>query len=752
MKKLLSILLVIATNFALAQTPASKITFDVDKPFYFNSQEIQISYQLLDYENKPSQSNELVYILLKNKFNDVVELQKNFASKGQGSSKITLTKSMASGYYELIVYTNYLLGLGESQLNRQRILIYDTEESFTIKDTKKLSHINFYPEGGQLIDNIPTRLAYSYEHNCSQTSAKVVDDKEKTIAELELTKKSGYGSVFLKPESSRAYKISHFCDSSNNIKSTFPKVVSEGLSLRVDDRQDYYLLILQSNGSVYHNDSLIIRPYSQNNIVYESKALYKRKGLAIRIEKNQLPSSLLSFNILHNENIIASRSVFNNVNLKNEQILIDSVLQTSSGDELVFNTNRDIQHLNAKIIPSNWVSNNKDLYYLSNLPVTLFSSPDDIRQRLDDYAISISESTTIKASENASRTKENYLYLRGNLKDIKPLPDSSQLYLFIPGVNVVYQANLDSSGYFEFPLLVEFYGKQKIPFYAYSEDHKFTNPEVKVEEVIPSISLNLTEELPWTEAHDAERKNIAQNNSIQKVYKFYQPEETTDEKTLEFNIKELVRDPDSDYDMTRYKVFPTMTDVIKEVLNGLMLRKKKGQYTLRMFSEDQLRVYKEAPFVFINNRPTKDIDEILAINPADIQRIQIFNRQQKLVNLGPFGDGGLVVVTLKESAGSNEIAQSGNYFEATGVTKPASNPIKNNEHNPNLPDMRSVLLWESNLSFPDGKVRIPFRTSDRPGNYTIFIKYMDGNGQLGFGIKEFKTVFNPKKLSSARKE
>ncbi|MEQ8926470.1 MAG: hypothetical protein RLO81_11690 [Fulvivirga sp.] len=753
MKKLLTILLFVLTNIAVAQNPASKITFDVDKPFYFNNQEIEISYQLLDYENKPTQSKELVYILLKNKFNDVVELQKNFAKNGKGESKILLSSSLATGYYELIVYTNHILGFSEDQLSRRRIPIYDTKENFTFNEVDKQNYIKFYPEGGQLIDNIPTRLAYSYTHNCEQPLASIIDDREKVVAELELLKMSGFGSFFFKPESGRTYLVKHTCDSVKNIASTIPKVIDEGISLRIDDRQDYYLLIIQSTGNIYHNDSLTVRGYSQKNMVYESKAEYKRKGLAIKIDKNSMPEDHLSFHVFYNETSVANRSIYNNINVNMTPLPIDSILPTSTSHDISFKANKNIKYLNAEILPSEWLTaSEENIFYLKNLPLNLLSSNNELKQSLDNYAISMSKSIDNNPTTKTQRTPEEYLYLRGVLKDSKPLPDSSQLYLFIPGVNVVYQADLDSTGYFEFPLLVEFYGKQKIPFYAFSEDHKFDEPLIELDEKVPSILLRLTDEVPWTVAHDSELKNIIQNNEIQSIYNFYQPEEIAVEKSLEFNINELIRDPDSDYDMTKYKVFPTMTDVIKEVLNGLMLRKRKGEYTLRMFSEDQLKVYKEAPFVFIDNRPTKDIDEILAIDPEDILRIQIFNRQQKLVNLGPFGDGGLVVINLKESARTNDITQSGNYFEATGVTKPITQPAEKLAKGNNLPDMRSTLLWESNLSFPDGNVIIPFQTSDRPGNYTILIKYIDENGQLGFAMKEIKTVFKPKNLSSARKE
>jgi hypothetical protein len=753
MKYIYIIILALITLPAEAQFAPSLITVDTEKPFYFGGEEIRLNYHLVDFDNTLVTGEELVYVTLLDKDSRTTSFIKDLSKNGSGSCSILLPENIKSGMYELVIFTNYNRSFGDQGFFRQLIPIYSMSDGFTLTQKKiALEGMTFFPEGGHLVDGVASRVVYQFSHRCSNRVASLLDDRGKKVTDFSLADQ-GIGNFYFKPESKRSYKVQHNCDSLTQIDYPLQAVSPEAISLSLVNRGNSVQIILRTEDRTQTKDSIHLLAYSSKVKVYESIGVLNKGVLFTEIAKNQLPSGVISFFVLNKDNnVIANRSIL--LDFSNDELSIEfenNVINTSSEVKFKIHSSSKVDAIvDVKVVPTTWhelqrqtiinqlgIRENIDLN-LGKTPL----SPEDYKL-IDDLLIVKSASSNIVPPSYSSEKQylhESYLYLRGKFTDSKPLPDSTTLYFFIPEVNVIYEAKIDTIGFFEFPLLFDFYGTQEIPYYPYSKTHKFDNPKILSLEEKVTFSSDEKAELPWTEAHAAAKHDNSVESKINQVFSFYTEQKTKEVLRRQFDINDLISEPDVEFLMKEYISFANMEEVIKEILNGVFLRKRKSGNTLHMFSEDLLEVYKESPFIFIDNKPTKDIEEFLKINPADIERIRLVNRNKKLRELGQFGAGGLIIIDLKQSASFATSYNEKLTFNAIGLSRKTKNVVRSQPSN--APDMRNVLLWEPNQKIKQGEPKeLNLITSDRPGDYIMVVESISDTGKIGYATKKIKVKF-----------
>ncbi len=750
MKKLSILILCFSFNSLCSQNPATRIYTETDQPFYFSGQTMSVGYHLYDFDFTPNSSSEIVYFQLKDKGNNTVSLHKQFANKGAGNISIDLPKNLATGYYELITYTNFMLNFDLNFLNRIRIPIYNINDSLNnrVNEVIATPSMNFYIEGGNMIENISTRIAFEFDHDCKNTQAELKDDKGKIILSIHLTN-LGVGSFFLRPEKSRTYSVYHSCDSLNKYNYQLPPPENNGLAFSIYSKSKELQLVVQSRNRFMNNDTLVIRGYSDYSLVYESKGIIRKNGLLANILKEILPNGSIDFFILDQKlNVLAKRSIYKDIQLDSTDILAKDHYTTSSMSEFQVTDQRPLSNMTAQIIPEEWFEcfmNSNRLYYLENPPINYFNqlSKNQIVKYFDEMSIINSKYEVPPNNPNEDYTQfrlENNLFLRGILQDHKSLPDSASLYFFIPEVNVIYQSRLDSTGKFEIPLLFEFYGSQKIPFYVYSENHEFQSPKIVSSRNDLNIKSDLMQNPVGYKFLQEFKTDLLRKEKYESIHNYYNPKKKEKTDKLVFDIHSLIEEYDAEYVLDEFTSFSTMEETIKEILNGLMLRKRKGENILRIFSKDLLEVYKETPFIFINNSPTREVNDLLSLNPKEVDKIQIVSSKGKLLQMGPFGDGGLIIVDLKPGVTLKK-SQQGNYFDAVGLSTPTQLD-KNVSSTLGIPDLSSNLYWNPSLKAENGDtLTVNFKTSDRPGNYRIIVKSLHDDGSISYGTKKIRVEF-----------
>jgi hypothetical protein len=180
-------------------------------------------------------------------------------------------------------------------------------------------------------------------------------------------------------------------------------------------------------------------------------------------------------------------------------------------------------------------------------------------------------------------------------------------------------------------------------------------------------------------------------------------------------------DPDEFYELNNFR------EISRELLPGLQYRTKRGSTTIRMLNLNENAYFETEPFKLINGVPVFKNRLFASLGSSDIDQIE-YAMEDRL-----FGDlrfTGILALYLKDN--SNRWMANQPDFKQFSV--PLLQPEKKSEIrlNPelkeNIPDLRTVYLWQIMKTGEDQK--IDFFLSDIKGKVEIAVEGVTQNGQI----------------------
>ena len=147
-----------------------KVYLHVDRDSYFAGDDIWFKAYLIDAKDRlltDHSSNlhvELISPSSKIISNRIIRLD-----SGLGNGDFRLPESIKSGRYRLRVYTNYMRNFGDQLFFIKEIVVINstdsTEISERVKYVENKIQISFFPEGGSLVDNVSSIVAFKAANN-----------------------------------------------------------------------------------------------------------------------------------------------------------------------------------------------------------------------------------------------------------------------------------------------------------------------------------------------------------------------------------------------------------------------------------------------------------------------------------------------------------------------------------------------------------------------------------------------------------
>lgn len=269
--------------------PQEKVYLHMDNTCYFAGDTIWFSaYTRQTSDGSPSKISGLLYVELYNNEGYLVERKNVQIINGRGCGNFVLDKKSYGGYYELRAYTRWQLNWGaferESALGSRKWFlspemhynyfrdydklysrvfpVYDAplsegyyEKEMTVRrlrttymrdyDTREIT-LNFFPEGGNLVEGIPCRVAFEAcwsdgQEAYGELMRKV--EKKKKVADENLvavtkTENRGRGVFEITPDKDLAQEYVFVASNGDQVKAKLPKALSSGVSLSVDALSD----------------------------------------------------------------------------------------------------------------------------------------------------------------------------------------------------------------------------------------------------------------------------------------------------------------------------------------------------------------------------------------------------------------------------------------------------------------------------------------------------------------------------------
>ncbi len=349
-------------------------------------------------------------------------------------------------------------------------------------------------------------------------------------------------------------------------------------------------------------------------------------------------------------------------------------------------------------------------------------------------------STILNVSPKTTKATSSSLKLKGRAifkNSGKAVPDSTLIMGYLQNNMIGYVGYTAKDGRFELPFLYDFFGDDQL-FYLLEQNGKEMTEPFEIVPEVGNLALRASSAVSVKDSADLYGDYVQKKRIVEKSYNFYAAKNAVEKDVDDLNARfeEEAMGVDMNVNVQDYISFPTMEDLVREVIPFLQNKKKGTTASVRLLINQNTKntnynVAKGEPLFIIDGILTKNINSFLGLKPVDILTIKIINDINKLNRLGPLGKYGVVLVKTKKPSNSNVLANS-TILNIQGLTKPMGfqNINSINVTNSTTPDIRAFLCWTPSQTLnQSGKAVIEFYTSDLLGDYLVVVRGLTAQGE-----------------------
>jgi len=315
--------------------PQEKVYLHFDNSAYYLGETIWFkAYAVRADRDALSTFSKIMYVELLNTEGYVIDTKKFKLENGQCHGEFKLNTTGYGGFYEVRAYTRYMLNFGAANYFSRIFPVYDTPKipgnySPTITNrlnsqsipklrkeepTKDQLNMNFFPEGGSLVQGVNSKVAFKATDKNGENSVisgSVYNDKNESVADIN-TEFQGMGEFILTPGPQKYYaKVS--CNG-HNYKYDLPTALPQGYAMTVDNSDsDKIAVIIQKNAET-RNEPLGLM-VTCRGVLYVSQqvVMNSENAVAYKISKKLLPTGISQFTLYNTAgDILSERLTFVN--------------------------------------------------------------------------------------------------------------------------------------------------------------------------------------------------------------------------------------------------------------------------------------------------------------------------------------------------------------------------------------------------------------------------------------------------------
>lgn len=221
--------------------PVEKLYIHRDRSLYHSGETMWLKvYQTL--QPASAEGSKVVYLDFLDEDGQVVISNRWPLNKGIAYGGLDLPERLNGGVYWLRVYTRYMQNYSADALCMHRIDIvgYDNEKLPSKKEKRKKKEeirISFYPEGGEMVETLPSKIAFKVTNHLGKgiPAKGIIKNKAGSVVQSFETAHLGQGAFYLIPEPGEEYTA--YLDNTG-ISSVLPPAKKEGIVMGVKPRTD----------------------------------------------------------------------------------------------------------------------------------------------------------------------------------------------------------------------------------------------------------------------------------------------------------------------------------------------------------------------------------------------------------------------------------------------------------------------------------------------------------------------------------
>ncbi|MDE6018646.1 MAG: hypothetical protein K2G85_07520 [Muribaculaceae bacterium] len=317
--------------------PKEKVYLHLDNTSYYKDDTLWFSAYLVNSDGNTSDAvSKTLYVDLLNPGGDIVDTKvlKIENGRAHGSFKINCTP-FYSGFFEIRAYTKYMMNFGPETAFSRVIPVFDAPKkegdyekrsmrkfatgnyTFTRKQPQngKDINVNFYPEGGYLIQGIPTKIAFEAKDKKGypiDISGVIFNANQDTVVSFK-TSHEGKGMFNIIPKGKSLYAVIEYKGKTKKLN--FPEVKPDGFSLSVDNLSNHDSISVTVNrGGIFNRIDTVGVILTSHGVAktYSAVASPFRKPLSISFDKKNLSPGVAEVTLVDTKGRkIADRLFFN---------------------------------------------------------------------------------------------------------------------------------------------------------------------------------------------------------------------------------------------------------------------------------------------------------------------------------------------------------------------------------------------------------------------------------------------------------
>jgi len=318
------------------KTPQEKIYLHFDNTSYYHGDNIWFKCYVTSNQNQLSQSSKTLYVELLNPGGELIDKRILPIENGQCHGDFSLNHlTFYSGFYEVRAYTKYMLNFGEYVVFSRLLPVFNkpkTEGNYEEKEMlrfgrygpvgypmrrenperEKSVNIRFFPEGGNTIQGIASRVAFEATDetgNQIDIAGVVLDEKNQELCQF-TDLHEGKGILTYTPGAGKQKVEVEY--SGKKYRFDLPAPLPKGIAMEVDNlsHPDSIGIILRKNellpAEMLGLVVLTGGEYQDYHFVY-----MKDNEINFNIDKTELPLGVSQIILFNNKgNILCDRLVF----------------------------------------------------------------------------------------------------------------------------------------------------------------------------------------------------------------------------------------------------------------------------------------------------------------------------------------------------------------------------------------------------------------------------------------------------------
>lgn len=745
-----------------------KIYVHTDKQFYVAGE--MLWFKIYDVDgmlHHPIDISKVAYVELINNA-QVPEFQvKVGMDKGTGSGSVFLPLTLGTGNYRIRVYTNWMKNFSPEGYFEKVIAIVNTQEAAVLPPvgTTPAYTAQFFPEGGHLVSGLQSTLAFRItDHTGKGVDCQgiIIDEKGDSITSFQPLK-FGIGRCTFTPVAAHTYRAKITPVKGSPFTQELPRIDGQGYVMQVSDttKELIKVLVTASTGnSMVAPAPVYLFIHTRQEIkVADMKELQHGRAVFL-VDRKMLGEGISHFTVFNStRQPVCERLYFKPLEKQlaiiaraekekyAQRTKVNIPIQTKNmeGETAAADLSVSVYLVDSlqkapeeNILTCLWLSS--DLQGTVESPEYYFTSDINVPLAADNLMLTHGW-RKFRWEDILQRKTPMFKYVPEynghiitgtviNIQTGKPVNKPLTTHLSAPGKWWYYypasndtdgRVKYDTKGLYNTREVIVQIGEGKDSIHGINIDNPFST--------LPSSGILPAFTLPAQYSAQLETHSIGMqamrtywNDSLKKPS--LPPGDTTP----------FYGKSDWDFNLDDYTRFTTMEEVLREFVIPVDVRRIKGHFFLRLKNQPFNEYFNENPLMLLDGVPVFNCDELMAINPLKVKRVEVVT---KPYFYGATTSSGIISLTTYN--GNLDGIKPNPYmvvldYEGIRQQQEFYAPVYNTaaEKESSLPDLRSLLYWAPVVkTSTKDSTAVSFYTGDQPGKYIVVLQGITADGLAG---------------------